>query len=336
MEVNNYFYQASKHLSAACLSASHDGKLDNIDVFHFVDGLGFDYRSVLTVEYVDALVQSSRKYIDGDLIYERKYEVDLRSGVALSNLAIDIDLPDAVRRGGRFEMHVSARRYVPLIGRSCTAEEYETRGVVYSEILFIHLIFCKEEKTTPQLRANSFVYESYDQLGFLGVDENLFNSFIVKKLGHGKHDLLNSFTTTEIANELFQAGLMILCWGITPWVYMVNSIRQGEEGSSFPVGLPVCQSGSYVFLEEIEEISVIPGVALRDWDTNVQRAWPRIRLNGVGRVVKVDLCVAKAINPYDTSVPDCLPMPFFNLNRIDVALAESVPILSADIESCMS
>ncbi|RYG98184.1 MAG: hypothetical protein EON58_07890 [Alphaproteobacteria bacterium] len=335
MELNNYFYQSSKHLSAARLTVSHDKKVENIDIFHFVDDLGFDYRSVLTVEYVDALVQSSKKFIGGDLVYEKKYEIDLQSGVALSNLSVDADLPAEVRCGGHFDLYISARRYVPLIGRSCTAEEYGKRGVVYSEILFIHLIFCKEEKSPPHLCANSFVYESYDQLGFLGVDEDLFNSFIVEKLGHGKHDLLKSFTTTEIANELFQAGLMILCWGITPWVYMVNSIEQGEDGSSFPVGLPVCQSGSYVFLEKIEEISVIPGVALREWDTNFQGAWPKMKLNGVGGVVKVDLCVAKAINPYDTSVPDYLPMPFFNLNRVDIILEESVPILSADIESCM-
>ncbi len=336
MELKNYFYQSSQHLSTARLSVLHNEKIENIDIFSFVDGLDFDYRSVLTVEYVDSLVQSSAKYIDGDLVYKKKYEIDLRSGVALSNLVIDFDLPAEVRRGGGFDLHISARRYVPLIGKSCTAEEYEKRGVVYSEILFIHLIFCKEEKNLPHPLVNSFLYESYDQLGFLGVDEDLFNSFIAKKLGHGRHDLLNNFTTTELANELFQAGLMILCWGITPWVYMVNSIGQNEEDSSFPVGLPVCQSGSYVFLEEIEEISVIPGVALREWDTNAQGAWPKMKLNGVGRVVKVDLCVAKAINPYDTSMPDYLPMPFFNLSRVDIILEDSVPILSADIESCMS
>jgi hypothetical protein len=337
MEIISYFYQSSKHLSEARLDILRGGRMEFVDIFGFLNRFDFDYRCVLIIECVDSLLESSRKYIKGNPVYYRNYEVDLQADIAFSNLTADVDLPLTVKRGGSFDLHVSASRYVPLVGMNCTSEEYEKRGVAYSEIIFIHLTFCKRKSVaTPSLEASQFIYESYDQLGFVGMDEALFNNFIVERLGRGKHDLLHSFTTTEIANELFHAGLMILCWGITPWVYMINSLDSDEVSLSFTAGLPVCQSGSYVFQEKIKEISIVPGTALKGWDTESQGTWPKLKLNGAGGVVQVDLCVAKAINPYDTSVPDCLPMPFFNLNRIDVALAESVPILSADIESCMS
>lgn len=336
MEAISYFYQSSRHLAEARLCILQSEAARVVDVFHFLDGLDFDYRCVLTVECVESLAESSRKYLCGENVYYSNYEVDLQADAALSNLLVNVDLPAEVKCGGRFDLHISACRYVPLIGVNCTKEDYEKRGVAYSEILFIHLTFCKTKNILPDIHVNTYVYESYDQLGFVAIDESLFNNFIFDRLGPGKHDLLHSFTTTEIANELFQAGLMILCWGITPWVYMINSMAENESWPSFPEGLSVCESGTYVFLEQIKEISIVPGVALKEWDVNTQRRWPKLKLNGAGGVVKVDLCVAKAVNPHAASVPDYLPMPFFNLTRVSSSVKESVPILSADIESCIS
>jgi len=336
MEIFNYFYQSSKHLAEARLNISRDEGTEFIDVFRFVSEIDFDYRSVLTVECVDFLVESSKNYLGSRQIFHRNYEVDLQVDVALSNLMTKVDLPVEVKRGGSFDLHICACRYVPLIGANCTKEEYAKRGVAYSEILFIHLTFCKIKNIFPISASSQFIYESYDKLGFIGVDEVHFNKFIVKNLGRGKHDLLHSFTTTEIAGDLFRAGLMILCWGVTPWVYMINSMDGDESGPCFPTGMSLCESGYYVFQEKIKEISIVPGTALKEWDTEAQGAWPKLTLNGVGGVVKVDLCVARAINPCDASVPDYLPMPFFNLNRVEAILAESIPILSADIESCVS
>lgn len=335
MQAINYFYQSSRHLADARLPVSGAGDVGELEVFSFLNGLDFDYRAVLTVECIDALADSSKNYLHGEYVHDRHDEVDLPPGVALANLIVHVDLPAQVKRGGRFALHVCACRYVPLIGLGCSKEEYEQRGVVYSEILFIHLIFCKATSITPQRPAHPFIYESYDQLGFVGIDEALFNDFIVERLGRGTHDLVHSFTTTEIANELFQAGLMILCWGITPWVYMINSIETHGTNRVYPEGLPVCQRGSYFLLEEISEISVVPGVALKEWNTEVKGAWPKLKLQGTGGDVNVDLCVAKAVNPYAASVPDYLPIPFFNLIRVDRSVTEPAPILAADIESCM-
>lgn len=335
MQAINYFYQSSRHLADARLPVSGAGAVGELEVFSFLNGLDVDYRAVLTVECIDTLADSSKHYLHGVSVHDRHDEVDLAPGVALANLMVHVDLPAQVRRGGRFALHVCACRYVPLIGTSCSKDEYERRGVVYSEILFIHLIFCTGTGTAQNRPAPPFIYESYDQLGFAGIDETLFNDFIIKRLGRGTHDLVHSFTTTEIANELFQAGLMILCWGITPWVYMINSIETHGTDRLYPEGLPVCERGSYFLLEEICEISIIPGVALKEWNTEVQGTWPKLKLQGMGRNVNVDLCVAKAVNPYAAAVPDYLPIPFFNLIRVDGSVGEPAPILAADIESCM-
>lgn len=322
-------------MAKARLPVSGGGEERELEVFSFLNGLDGDYRTVLTVECIDALADSCKNYLQGACVHDRHDEVDLQPGVALANLMVHVELPAQVRRGGRFDLHVCACRYVPLIGASCSKDEYERRGVVYSEILFIHLIFCKETSVAPHRPAHPFIYESYDHLGFAGIDETLFNHFLVKRLGRGTHDLVHSFTTTEMANDLFQAGLMILCWGITPWVYMINSIETHGSKRAYPEGLPLCERGSYFLLEEISEISIIPGVALKEWNTEVQGTWPRLKLQGSGRGVELDLRVAKAINPYAASVPDYLPIPFVNVIRVDRSVTEAAPILAADIESCM-
>ncbi len=56
-------------------------------------------------------------------------------------------------------------------------------------------------------------------MGFVMIDINYFDSFLSKRERVVSNDLIEEFTTTELANELFDEGLMIICWGMVPWVY---------------------------------------------------------------------------------------------------------------------
>ncbi|WP_208453077.1 hypothetical protein, partial [Burkholderia gladioli] len=85
--------------------------------------------------------------------------------------------------------------------------------------------------------------------------------------------------------------------------------------------------GAYFLDGEIERVSVIPGNALTDWDTESQSEWPSLAVEGEGDVAQLDLYIAKTV---DSATGVFVPVPYFNLVRSG-GEKRSQPILSFDI-----
>ena len=135
------------------------------------------------------------------------------------------------------------------------------------------------------------VYEGYGQLGFFIADLKKMNDFVVSRLGEGVVNLKDAFCETEIANELFDEGLMVLVWGMTPWVYYVYGLDSKEEMSGVP-SIPQPQfSGTYKFSPEIVEPSIVPGNFLLDWPNCLNLEFPKLSLQGSGDLVDINVNV---------------------------------------------
>lgn len=92
-----------------------------------------------------------------------------------------------------------------------------------SKILHFYIVISDCELTDVIKPKDYEVYDSLSRLGFVIVDIEKFDNFISSR-AQG-NDLIDLFTTTELANEIFDEGMMILCWGSYPWLYYINSIQ---------------------------------------------------------------------------------------------------------------
>ena len=167
------------------------------------------------------------------------------------------------------------------------------------------------------------IYDSFSRLGFVVVDIESFDNFIFARAKN--NDLIDLFTTTEIANELFDEGLMILCWGNHPWLYYVNSIKSSNDEVDF--GRYTGYSGCYKFKESFKRVSIIPGNELKDWSSCKTKKWPTINLEGEGEYVKLALFVRAALSQSDTNYP----IPTFNLQRSLNKELDIKPLLESEI-----
>ncbi|GLU35766.1 hypothetical protein WKR88_26305 [Trinickia caryophylli] len=311
----------------ANLSIDGQHGLELIPVFRSVLGNQHGGRTVVVAERVSDLSESSVNNYRLERSSHEKFNLSLSGTekVVIDHLKVDLGF----LRGGAadFELNVISFINVPLIGegRGLTAEQKAL--VRQSNLMIVYLIFCENRGTCLLPAKNAYICESYNHFGFVLADEGLFNGFIIERLGAGQHNLVDVFTSTEIANEMFNDGLMALCWGITPWVYMITS-HEGGLPLFFPMEVsPIC-SGDYIFSGVVGEVSVIPGTALINWDTENIGCWPRLQLVGEGNAIQLDLYVVRTV---DENSGDFVPVPFFNFRRKFKSIDESKPILSCDI-----
>ncbi|MEB8480808.1 hypothetical protein P2G56_20610 [Cronobacter malonaticus] len=164
-------------------------------------------------------------------------------------------------------------------------------------------------------------FSGLSELGFMLTDINLLESFLKDK-SHN-NDLIEEFTTTELANEIFNEGLMVLSWGNTPWVYYILSCHESNMQSPF-IGYETPYNGKYYLKEAIKEVSVIPGHALRNWDELIKNEWPKIKINGKGDLLSLKLYVKNALSQHDTNYP----IPTFLIVR-----EEKTPVTEPLLES---
>ncbi|WP_322049593.1 hypothetical protein [Paraburkholderia sp. J67] len=292
--------------------------------------LGHRGRSLVVVEYVSSLSESSVNNFDLSNSYRSKKAIDVGGSdiVEFTTASIDIDLSKFVAGEEVGEINIISFVETPLIGRSAHVDEEKLALLKFSDLQIFYVIFCKNKNESLNRKKNSSIYESYSHLGFVAVNVELFNNFLVKKIGSGAHNLLEMFTTTELAGELFAEGLMILCWGITPWVYTITSNADSDSVVGFPGDSFVACSGQYILSREITEISVIPGSELSNWDTNRSTSWPKLDVAGAGNMVQLDLRIPKAV---DRGSGNLIPFPYFNIVRKVGDLCESNPILNFNI-----
>lgn len=164
----------------------------------------------------------------------------------------------------------------------------------------------------------------FSELGFVLADIDLLSQFLIGK--NYNNDLIEEFTTSELANEIFDNGLMILEWGNTPWVYYILPSQNMDALSHF-VGNKTSYNGKYYLKKEINHLSVIPGHALRDWNKASGVNWPKILIEGIGESVSLDLYVRYALSQSDSNYP----IPTFVITR-----QENVPVTEPLLESYLN
>ncbi len=300
-----------------------------LPIFDFAKRMNHENRTVLTVECVTSLAESSIGNYAFDASYSERHRIEIGAAgsIGFDDNGLRVTIPPEVVGSGEWELNVIAFLQTPAIGKQAGLDEGRQRLVKSSELLVVYVVFCKVPDSKVRAASNRYLFDSYGNLGFVAVDVPRFNAFVRDALGAGRHNIVDAFTSTELANDLFDRGLMVLCWGITPWLYMITSHSADEPVMFFPENMaPACR-GAYFLDGEIERVSVIPGNALTDWDTESQSEWPSLAVEGQGDVAQLDLYIVKTV---DSETGVFVPVPYFNLVRTG-GEKRSQPILSFDI-----
>lgn len=219
----------------------------------------------------------------------------------------------------------------PLI---CSAVDipYVATGVVpeskkdfveMSKVLNLYVIFSDDGRSKKVGKQQRQVFDAYGTLGFAIVDIEMFDRYVSMK--DASNDLVEEFTTTELANELFDEGLMILSWGHTPWVYYINSAADLDTVAL--LGEYTNYSGLYKFKNEFKQASVIPGNELRDWSSCKDKKWPVIDIDDQGEYVSIKLFVKNALSQSDSDYP----IPTFKIERVCNEGGTVSPLLQSNI-----
>ncbi|MDI3440015.1 hypothetical protein QLG07_11140 [Erwinia sp. V90_4] len=219
----------------------------------------------------------------------------------------------------------------PLI---CSAVDipYVATGVVpetkkdlveMSKVLNLYVIYSDDSRSKKVGKQHRQVFDAYGTLGFAIVDIEMFDRYVSMK--DASNDLVEEFTTTELANELFDEGLMILSWGHTPWVYYINSASDLDTVAL--LGEYTNYSGFYKFKNEFKQVSVIPGNELRDWSSCKDKKWPVIDIDGQGEYVSIKLYVKNAVSQSDSDYP----IPTFKIERVCNEGDTVSPLLQSNI-----
>ncbi|EOC1340152.1 hypothetical protein ACXFAT_20820 [Cronobacter dublinensis] len=213
---------------------------------------------------------------------------------------------------------------VPHAGEEVTSSS-KKELLERASILNIHLVFKKadDKPLRPLRKENDLVRYcgGLSELGFMLADIELLKNFLENK--EFNNDLIEEFTTTELANDIFNEGLMILSWGNTPWVYYILSCCESNIQSPF-IGDETPYNGKYYLKEDIKEVSVIPGHALRNWEELTKVNWPKIKIKGKGDFISLKLYVKSAFSQSDSNYP----IPSFIITRED-----KVPVSEPLLES---
>ncbi|MFK3942558.1 hypothetical protein ACI2KC_12880 [Pseudomonas monteilii] len=198
----------------------------------------------------------------------------------------------------------------------------------YSEVVNVRVAL--EPATSPVMTAvkKSPLYETYGELGFFMADLSKMNAYITSKLGKGRFNLVDVFCETEIANELFDEGLLILVWGITPWTYYVYGLDSKDDMAQVPSLEQPQFSGVYALQSGTDTLSIVPGDYLMSWPDCLDIEFPKLSLGGKGETVHVDVHVM------GYGVPDFGMGPYLTVvtvYRDEIQVARQ-PLLMCDIE----
>mmetsp|Transcript_19237 Transcript_19237/g.27827 ORF Transcript_19237/g.27827 Transcript_19237/m.27827 type:complete len:326 (+) Transcript_19237:90-1067(+) len=194
------------------------------------------------------------------------------------------------------------------------------------DLLTVHIKFEKvaesvsNEDAEPQIDA---VFNAYSHLGFFLVDLPRFKGVLQEKYGNQLTDLVSELTTTELVEELFQQEIIMMVWGINPYTYPIYSTN--EPVSILPVlGEEFGSVGLYNLDENITELSIIQGSALRNYPDFLNESWSKINIFGEGKKA--------TLKPYQLKDKDGENVvTLFLIQRSSEVLEQPVPLMNVDL-----
>lgn len=309
-----FSYENSKSLDDAKIVFYNNKEMENISISQLIP-TDFFRKTILNIEVVNEFEQSTIRYKRNNISLKKSKKIKSIENTSISICLKDnpIGINELIPQDIDYEFNFFISIDTPLIAKK---DEYKNQSEIIknSEILNIYLIFVLNNSEKKTSNKNHQVYESYGELGFVIADINKINQFIKEQHIKISNDLFKEFTTTELASELFDAGLMLLCWGMTPWPYYIMSNDKDNKAIQPFIGEKTKYSGSYKFSSEIQEASIIPGNALRDWSSCSKDSWPTIEIPGIDDTVNIELYILNAKS--DDSLSS-IPIPTFLIERTD-------------------
>jgi len=323
----SYAFDNSNHLAGAVLSIDSESKSTSIDFSEFLLN-DFPRKTMLNIEHVNSLSNSSINYkinagnpkIIKKITIKKDALVKLKTPFSEEEINFDF-------HSKTIELNIFCFLDTPIIAQDVHDGEKQNL-IKNSQVLNVFFIFSESTSSSVSFIKNHSIYESYGELGFLICDLNSVNSFIKNHDREIGNDLVEEFTTTELAGELFNSGLIMLCWGITPWVYYINSEVSNSDIQVLPMGEKTRLTGSYKLSKDTSRFSIIPGNALRDWSSCINNHWPEIIIEGDGDIVLLELYILNTLSKNKST-----PIPTFFIKRISDPSIKPEPILYVNIFS---
>lgn len=172
------------------------------------------------------------------------------------------------------------------------------------------------------------IYTALSEKGFILGDITLIKEGI-----HNQFNLLEAFTTTELANELFQEGLMILSWGMTPYQYFISFSKDLPE---FIIDDKYKRkfNGKYKIKKEISSLSLVKGELINDFKfvKNDDKHQLKIISN-----TQLDEYNYISLSLYIVDIDSCgnpiSPVCFFVLDNLNYEIQVTEPALNYNIFS---
>ena len=196
-------------------------------------------------------------------------------------------------------------------------------------------VICIEEKNNSLIQKKKIInfnknniYTALSEKGFILGDIHL-----IKQRINNQFNLLEAFTTTELANELFQEGLMILSWGMTPYQYFISFSKDLPE---FIIDDKYKRkfNGKYKIKKEISSLSLVKGELINDFKSvkNDDKHQLKIISN-----TQLDEYNYISLSLYIVDIDSCgnpiSPVCFFVLDNLNYEIQVTEPALNYNIFS---
>ena len=195
---------------------------------------------------------------------------------------------------GEYHVHLRLFKKIPLSPQFISHEapppltDYELK--VPTITLHILLVLKDYDIEKNKLLTQTSVYGGFGHLGFFMTDLKVFSEFIRREVGEQQVNLVELFTSTELVDKCFEAGILIITWGIKPWHYYIAT-----DNRLFNFNSKKVISGTYKLRNDIKELSIIPGSELIKWPECLKKEWPTVQLKGEGERIDFSLYLEHAI-----------------------------------------
>jgi hypothetical protein len=312
MKSKFYAYAKSTEVQGHELVIINNSTEEIVSTFDFVP-TDFPRKTIINVEFVDTINNSSACYKNQN---KKKHltkliKLEKNSSLIIKSGSIKHSMDDLNLECGEHELNIYHFIDTPLIAKE-ESQPSRLELIKNSEILNIYIIISKEHGgQLSEVKKMSF-YESYGELGFIVTDIERMSKFIKESTRVIDNDLFKEFTTTELASELFDNGIMMLCWGMTPWPYFITSEDTNKMRLPLPKGHKTSYIGQYKFSSEIQDASIIPGNALSNWALCCEKNWPKLKISGESEFASIELHIIDALSQNTNSGH---PIPTFFISR---------------------
>ena len=262
-------------------------------------------------------------FILGELINQTSLEqlcIDEKSTIQLVSKTTDLPefkIPFSLH--GKFHVGIKIFRDIPV-------HEFPSMDVlpIPTEVITIYIYFSETSiKHKPKSSIFEKYFDAYNNLGFFLVDLAKMKEIITTNYGNQKLDLVHEFSNTEIIDKLFDQEIIMIIWGIHPYIYPIYSSDNIDLIHPL-LGRKFQEEGIFNIDENINELSLIPGYELRNWPNFTKKVWPKISLKGKGKIVH--------LTPYILEDSDFNPiLVSFLIHRSKGFLKESKPLLNVNL-----